>query len=156
MLQFRKTNARLLFRLESTVSRDKPQQDHNQEVATGVARWCFFLRLYSFKCISSFTGSRITNILFPKDRHMTGAGLNSNKEAAHGWEQRSSSEHINLSTSQWSTMMIYLLVLLVCVSVCPVQALDNGLALTPTMGWLHWERFMCNTDCENDPDNCIR
>lgn len=37
-----------------------------------------------------------------------------------------------------------------------VVALDNGLALKPTMGWLHWERFMCNTDCDNDPDNCIR
>ncbi|XP_038137200.1 alpha-galactosidase A [Cyprinodon tularosa] len=36
-----------------------------------------------------------------------------------------------------------------------VEALDNGLALKPTMGWLHWERFMCNTDCEADPDNCI-
>ncbi|XP_078721082.1 alpha-galactosidase A-like [Lampetra fluviatilis] len=37
----------------------------------------------------------------------------------------------------------------------PVGALDNGLALTPPMGWLHWERFMCNTDCRSDPDNCI-
>ncbi|XP_047440750.1 alpha-galactosidase A [Mugil cephalus] len=35
------------------------------------------------------------------------------------------------------------------------EALDNGLALKPTMGWLHWERFMCNIDCERDPDNCI-
>lgn len=35
-------------------------------------------------------------------------------------------------------------------------ALDNGLAMTPTMGWLHWERFMCNTDCEEDPDSCVR
>lgn len=35
------------------------------------------------------------------------------------------------------------------------EALDNGLALKPTMGWLHWERFMCNTDCDADPDNCI-
>lgn len=34
-------------------------------------------------------------------------------------------------------------------------ALDNGLALTPTMGWLHWERFMCNTACDQDPDNCV-
>ncbi|XP_036295885.1 alpha-galactosidase A isoform X2 [Pipistrellus kuhlii] len=34
-------------------------------------------------------------------------------------------------------------------------ALDNGLAMTPTMGWLHWERFMCNTDCEEDPDSCV-
>ena len=22
-------------------------------------------------------------------------------------------------------------------------------------GWLAWERFRCNTDCENDPENCI-
>ncbi|XP_077434431.1 alpha-galactosidase A isoform X2 [Vanacampus margaritifer] len=35
------------------------------------------------------------------------------------------------------------------------RALDNGLARTPTMGWLHWERFMCNTDCDADPDTCI-
>ncbi|XP_023253795.1 alpha-galactosidase A isoform X2 [Seriola lalandi dorsalis] len=35
------------------------------------------------------------------------------------------------------------------------EALDNGLALKPTMGWLHWERFMCNIDCDKDPDNCI-
>ncbi|XP_061581694.1 alpha-galactosidase A [Cololabis saira] len=35
------------------------------------------------------------------------------------------------------------------------RALDNGLALQPTMGWLHWERFMCNTDCEAEPDTCI-
>ena len=23
------------------------------------------------------------------------------------------------------------------------------------MGWLAWERFRCNTDCANDPHNCI-
>lgn len=34
--------------------------------------------------------------------------------------------------------------------------LDNGLAMTPTMGWLHWERFMCNIDCQEEPDSCIR
>lgn len=34
--------------------------------------------------------------------------------------------------------------------------LENGLARTPPMGWLAWERFRCNTDCKNDPDNCIR
>uniref|UniRef100_A0A3P9LS39 Alpha-galactosidase n=1 Tax=Oryzias latipes TaxID=8090 RepID=A0A3P9LS39_ORYLA len=39
---------------------------------------------------------------------------------------------------------------------CPTaEALDNGLALKPTMGWLHWERFTCNTDCDTDPRNCI-
>lgn len=35
------------------------------------------------------------------------------------------------------------------------QALDNGLARTPPMGWLAWERFRCNIDCKNDPENCI-
>ncbi|XP_072482834.1 alpha-galactosidase A [Notamacropus eugenii] len=41
------------------------------------------------------------------------------------------------------------------VGVPRVTALDNGLALTPTMGWLHWERFTCNVDCIEDPENCI-
>ncbi|KAK2180663.1 hypothetical protein NP493_433g02083 [Ridgeia piscesae] len=36
-----------------------------------------------------------------------------------------------------------------------VQALDNGLARTPPMGWLSWERFRCNTNCKDDPENCI-
>ncbi|KAG4079214.1 hypothetical protein HA402_004589 [Bradysia odoriphaga] len=36
-----------------------------------------------------------------------------------------------------------------------INGLDNGLARTPPMGWLSWERFRCNTDCEGDPDNCI-
>jgi len=33
--------------------------------------------------------------------------------------------------------------------------LDNGLSRTPPMGWMTWERFRCNIDCENDPKNCI-
>ncbi|KOB76265.1 Alpha-N-acetylgalactosaminidase, partial [Operophtera brumata] len=33
------------------------------------------------------------------------------------------------------------------------SGLDNGLVLTPPMGWLAWERFRCNTDCKNDPEN---
>lgn len=35
------------------------------------------------------------------------------------------------------------------------DALDNGLALTPPMGWMHWERFRCITDCKTDPKNCL-
>ena len=34
-------------------------------------------------------------------------------------------------------------------------SLDNGLARTPPMGWLSWERFTCNIDCVNYPHNCI-
>lgn len=41
-------------------------------------------------------------------------------------------------------------------SILGARALDNGLARTPTMGWLHWERFMCNLDCQEEPDACIR
>lgn len=43
-----------------------------------------------------------------------------------------------------------------CACVLGAGALDNGLAKTPPMGWLAWERFRCNTDCKNDPENCIR
>ncbi|XP_019938972.2 alpha-galactosidase A [Paralichthys olivaceus] len=50
--------------------------------------------------------------------------------------------------------VLFLLRLLVFIRPA-AEALDNGLALTPTMGWLHWERFMCNIDCDKDPDNCI-
>ena len=36
-----------------------------------------------------------------------------------------------------------------------IAALENGLARTPPMGWMSWERFRCNTDCASDPENCI-
>lgn len=41
-------------------------------------------------------------------------------------------------------------------SILGARALDNGLVRTPTMGWLHWERFMCNLNCQEEPDACIR
>ncbi|XP_048370346.1 alpha-galactosidase A [Sphaerodactylus townsendi] len=50
-----------------------------------------------------------------------------------------------------------LLVLIVAVlqAACPAEALENGLARTPPMGWLHWERFLCQIDCSHDPRQCI-
>lgn len=51
--------------------------------------------------------------------------------------------------------VVFVVALVVLVSP-EAHGLDNGLALKPTMGWLHWERFMCNTDCDTDPDNCVR
>lgn len=36
------------------------------------------------------------------------------------------------------------------------NSLENGLARTPPMGWMTWERFRCNVDCDNFPENCIR
>ncbi|XP_029917793.1 alpha-galactosidase A [Myripristis murdjan] len=50
--------------------------------------------------------------------------------------------------------VVFVVALVVLVSP-EAHGLDNGLALKPTMGWLHWERFMCNTDCDTDPDNCV-
>ncbi|XP_075981253.1 alpha-N-acetylgalactosaminidase-like [Anticarsia gemmatalis] len=38
---------------------------------------------------------------------------------------------------------------------CSIEALDNGLALTPPMGWLSWLRFGCNIDCDAKPTECI-
>ncbi|KAI1884954.1 hypothetical protein AGOR_G00215210 [Albula goreensis] len=54
-----------------------------------------------------------------------------------------------------SILSAFNLMLGVTAFILPVQPLDNGLARTPTMGWLHWERFMCNTACDTDPHNCI-
>lgn len=34
-------------------------------------------------------------------------------------------------------------------------AMDNGLLKTPPMGWMAWERFRCDVDCHDDPENCI-
>lgn len=51
--------------------------------------------------------------------------------------------------------MTVIFVLSTLLSIVHIQGLENGLARTPPMGWLSWERFRCNTDCENDPDNCI-
>jgi len=35
------------------------------------------------------------------------------------------------------------------------SALDNGLALTPPMGWMSWQRFKCSVDCRKHPNHCI-
>jgi alpha-galactosidase len=36
-----------------------------------------------------------------------------------------------------------------------VAALENGLARTPPMGWLAWERYVCEIDCKLYPGECI-
>lgn len=35
------------------------------------------------------------------------------------------------------------------------NCLDNGLAKTPPMGWMSWQRFRCLIDCKKYPDDCI-
>jgi len=46
-----------------------------------------------------------------------------------------------------------LLVLLAIV--VAVNSLDNGLAKTPPMGWLQWERYRCIIDCDTYPKQCV-
>lgn len=36
-----------------------------------------------------------------------------------------------------------------------VSCINNGLARTPPMGWMNWERFMCNVNCKEEPKDCI-
>ncbi len=55
----------------------------------------------------------------------------------------------------WSKILI-LKLLLLQQSVLLINALDNGLALTPPMGWMSWQRFRCIIDCDLYPDECIR
>ncbi|KAM9798524.1 alpha-N-acetylgalactosaminidase-like [Neosynchiropus ocellatus] len=50
-----------------------------------------------------------------------------------------------------STSVVTLLLGLVSLTI----SLDNGLLRTPPMGWMAWERFRCDIDCEGDPKNCI-
>ncbi len=52
--------------------------------------------------------------------------------------------------------MKLLSVLLNVLTYISVNGLDNGVGLTPPMGWENWERFRCNVDCKSDPANCIR
>ena len=36
-----------------------------------------------------------------------------------------------------------------------IYGLQNGLAITPPMGFLSWERFACEVDCVRHPDRCV-
>ncbi|XP_048400862.1 alpha-galactosidase A isoform X2 [Stegostoma tigrinum] len=56
--------------------------------------------------------------------------------------------------SRISVLLLPLLIAVLSLATV-VFSLDNGLAITPIMGWLHWERFLCNVDCREDPHNCI-
>ncbi|XP_048350850.1 alpha-N-acetylgalactosaminidase-like [Sphaerodactylus townsendi] len=51
--------------------------------------------------------------------------------------------------------MMLLPLMLIFTLVSESSSLDNGLLKTPPMGWVPWESFRCNTDCQHDPDDCI-
>merc|ERR1711936_11254 len=59
---------------------------------------------------------------------------------------------LDIQLEDWTRQIMIFLLLLQSII---VSGLDNGLSLTPPMGWLSWERFRCNADCDNDPEFCI-
>jgi hypothetical protein len=46
-------------------------------------------------------------------------------------------------------------IVILCICVAYIVALNNGLARTPPMGWNSWNHFGCNTDCTTYPNTCI-
>lgn len=50
----------------------------------------------------------------------------------------------------WKVIAGFVVVLCTLRATTYVSALDNGIALTPPMGWMSWERFRCITDCDGN------
>lgn len=57
------------------------------------------------------------------------------------------------ASNSFEAMKFLIVVLTVFCSA--THGLDNGLARTPPMGWMSWERFRCITDCKKYPNECI-
>lgn len=49
----------------------------------------------------------------------------------------------------------YVFIILLANKVWLCLSLDNGLALTPPMGWISYERFRWKIDCDDEPYNCM-
>ena len=54
-----------------------------------------------------------------------------------------------------TTVHVLLLAVVAALLVPLAQALNNGAARTPPLGWLSWQRYRCNMNCTADPDNCF-
>ncbi|KAK6173345.1 hypothetical protein SNE40_016814 [Patella caerulea] len=52
-------------------------------------------------------------------------------------------------------MKLFEAISIICLLVVVTEAANNGVARTPPLGWMSWERFRCNTDCVTYPDSCI-
>nr|CAB3264191.1 alpha-N-acetylgalactosaminidase-like [Phallusia mammillata] len=50
-------------------------------------------------------------------------------------------------------MKLIIVILFACLA--GANCMNNGVARTPPMGWLAWERFRCITDCHSFPESCI-
>uniref|UniRef100_A0AC11E5D6 Alpha-N-acetylgalactosaminidase n=1 Tax=Ovis aries TaxID=9940 RepID=A0AC11E5D6_SHEEP len=55
----------------------------------------------------------------------------------------------------WEPLTVHPTTVLLLALVAQVLVLENGLLRKPPMGWLAWERFRCNIDCNEDPKSCI-
>ncbi|TNN10550.1 Alpha-N-acetylgalactosaminidase [Schistosoma japonicum] len=51
-------------------------------------------------------------------------------------------------------MLILMLEFVIFIITC-VLSLDNGLARTPPMGWITWQRYQCQFNCSEYPNDCI-
>eukprot|EP01084_Bolivina_argentea_P097421 175120_1 len=49
--------------------------------------------------------------------------------------------------------MLFLLQIITDISV--IEAVDNGVAATPPMGWCSWMQFKCEINCTSHPTSCI-
>ncbi|XP_041357991.1 alpha-N-acetylgalactosaminidase-like isoform X2 [Gigantopelta aegis] len=64
-------------------------------------------------------------------------------------------EAVHKSWLSFQTMTTKMMSLVLLVLIGVTHSLDNGLARTPPMGWMSWQRFRCNIDCKDDKYNCI-
>ena len=54
-------------------------------------------------------------------------------------------------------MLAQMIVVAFALAAAPAaHCLRNGLALTPPMGWIAWERFTDTIDCQAYPDDCLQ
>ncbi|KOB79090.1 putative Alpha-N-acetylgalactosaminidase [Operophtera brumata] len=48
------------------------------------------------------------------------------------------------------------IILMFMAFVSEVFVLENGLARTPPMGWMSWGYYMCNVNCDQTPEKCLK
>lgn len=77
-----------------------------------------------------------------------------------GGSQRSKSSSLRVKSKQMFTCLPLALFMLLVVlnSTSAIRSgarKNNRPAMKPPMGWLNWERFMCETDCQKYPRGCV-
>lgn len=56
----------------------------------------------------------------------------------------------------WNSVLWLSVIVAVISTHYEANALENGLALKPPMGYMTWQRYRCITDCNLYPYECIR